>query len=453
MSGDTRPAAPAGCLTLPQTGKIAVMGQSIKRRRARKSKPEKPYPEFPLFPHASGRWAKKIRGKFQYFGKTADDPEGTAALQQFNREWPYLSEGRSPPPVGAGEFCNMRDLCNAFLTSKRNKMIAGELSPRSFRDYHATTDLLIAEFGRDRRVDDLRPNDFERFRKRLAERFGPVALKGTINVCRIVFKYAHDQRLIDDPVSYGQSFARPSVKALRKSRNEAGPRLFERHELLTILSALDGKPIKLEGEEKPVKLTADPALTAMVLLGVNAGFGNTDCASLPQSAVDLAGGWIEFPRPKTEIERRIPLWPETVAALMEAIEHRVKAKNRGDEELCFLTKQGNPWVRVQQKADDSGKLVPIDALSQRFANLLGKLKINGRRGLGFYTLRHVFETIAGESRDQVAVNAIMGHVDTSMAAVYRERISDERLQAVVEVVRQWLFDKDLNSTSKGREPQ
>jgi integrase len=75
----------------------------------------------------------------------------------------------------------------------------------------------------------------------------------------------------------------------------------------------------------------------------------------------------------------------------------------------------------------------------RFSNLLDKLNINGRKRLGFYTLRHNFETIAGGSKDQVAVDALMGHVDSSMAAVYREGIEDDRLRAVTDHVHLWLF--------------
>ena len=68
-----------------------------------------------------------------------------------------------------------------------------------------------------------------------------------------------------------------------------------------------------------------------------------------------------------------------------------------------------------------------------------------RPGLGFYALRHTFETIAGESRDQVAVNHIMSHADSTMAGVYRERISDERLRDVAEFVSIWLFPPEEKS--------
>jgi hypothetical protein len=81
------------------------MAKSIKSNTA--SKPQKPYPDFPLFPHATGRWSKKIRQKFHYFGKIADDPDGEKALEQLNREWPYLKDGRTPPrsiPETAARF-------------------------------------------------------------------------------------------------------------------------------------------------------------------------------------------------------------------------------------------------------------------------------------------------------------------------------------------------------------
>jgi len=73
-----------------------------------------------------------------------------------------------------------------------------------------------------------------------------------------------------------------------------------------------------------------------------------------------------------------------------------------------------------------------------------------RPRLGFYALRHTFETIGGEAKDQVAVDHIMGHVRDDMASVYRERISDERLRAVTDHVRAWLWPPAKKATRKKR---
>lgn len=166
----------------------------------------------------------------------------------------------------------------------------------------------------------------------------------------------------------------------------------------------------------------------MILLGINCGFGNADCGKLPKDALDLAGGWVNFPRPKTGIPRRCPLWPETVAALRDALARRPEPKDPALAGLVFVTKYGKAWAK-------DGYESPV---SQEMAKLLRSLGLR-RPGLNFYALRHGFETVGGESRDQVAVDAIMGHVRDDMASVYRERVSDERLKAVTDHVHAWLF--------------
>jgi integrase len=316
-------------------------------------------------------------------------------------------------------------LRNAFIVHKENRMKGSELSPHSYAEYFRTCERLIAHFGPDRRVDDLRPDDFEGFRKWLADGCNVVTLGSKINRFRVVLKYAFDNHLIDRPVAYGKAFDRPAAKSIRKARNEAGERMFEANELRRIIDA------------------STQPLTAMILLGVNCGFGNTDVASLPESALDLDGGWVTFPRPKTQVQRRCPLWPETVASIREALAIRPRPKNPAPAELCFLTNRRTPFVRVQMSKANKERHVTINSLGRWFELLLQRLDINGRRGLGFYTLRHVFETSAGGSRDQVAVNAIMGHVDSSMAGAYRERIEDERLRDVANHVRRWLWS-DVN---------
>lgn len=372
----------------------------------RRAKPGKPYPDFPLFPHATGRWAKKIRQKLHYFGPWDD---WQAALEKYKREAVYLHAGRTPPETFDG--LTVAELCNRFLTAKEQQRDAGDIVPRTFAEYHASCGIIVGAFGRDRLVDDLNASDFEALRADLAKRNGPVRLGKEVQLIRTCFKYGFDVGLLDKPIRFGPTFKKPTKRVLRVERQKKGPRMFEADEIRTLLSA-----------EQPLR--------AMILLGVNCGFGNEDCGTLPLSAVDFEGGWIEFPRPKTAIERRCPLWPETVESLQEAIAKRPTPKLEQHNRLVFLTKYGKPWA----------KGTPDSPVAKEIRKLLDRLKLH-RPGRGFYALRHTFETIAGEGRDQVAVNHVMGHADSSMAGHYRERISDDRLRDCVNVVRTWLFSE------------
>ena len=390
--------------------------------RVPRVKPQKPYEGFPLFAHASGQWAKKINRKLHYFGVWSD-PE--AALERLNFEYSYLKDGRVPPAIDVRDGCSIRLMCNQFLKHKELALDCGDLSPRTFRDYYKVCKGLLEHFGEDRLVSDLEPSDFAAYRASMAKRLSASSLKNAITKCCVVLNFAHEDKLIDKPVYFGHGFKRPSAKLIRKERNESGIKLFAREEILSIL------------EE------SQPILRAMILLGINCGFGNTDIANLPRSAVNLEKGWIDYPRPTTEVLRRVPLWPETVEALKIALEKRPIPANKRDSDLFFLSVRGLPWVRMKKGPEGPESDTPVDSVYPALKKVLRKLGINGRKGLAFYTLRRNFETYAGESKDQVAVDQCMGHVDNSMAGVYRQKISDERLRDVVAKVRQWLFADSL----------
>ena len=156
---------------------------------------------------------------------------------------------------------------------------------RSWSDYHASCGRVVGILGADRLVEDLAADDFGHLRATLAKGWGPVTLGNEIQRIRVLFKFGYDEGLIDKPVRYGQGFKRPSRKVLRKARHTNGKRMFEAHEIRALIEA------------------AGPQLKAMIHLGINCGFGNSDCGTLPQKALDLASGWIDYPRPKTGVAR------------------------------------------------------------------------------------------------------------------------------------------------------
>jgi integrase len=129
------------------------------------------------------------------------------------------------------------------------------------------------------------------------------------------------------------------------------------------------------------------------------------------------------------------LWPETLEAVTAVRRDRPAPLDPADADCLFLTAFGRRWVRYNDRGDDE-RGVRIDAVGLEFKKLVKKA---GVPPCGFYWLRHAFQTVADGTRDKVAVTAVMGHVDESMAGVYRELIEDGRIEAVVNHVRLWLL--------------
>jgi len=323
----------------------------------------------------------------------------------------------------SGDDLTVSDLCNRFLTAKKRKLDAGEITARTFDECREMTARIIGAFGKDRLVDDLASDDFENLRSEMTTTWGPVRLAKGVGGVRSVFKYGHEAGLIDKPIRFGPGFVKPSASVLRRHKAKNGDRMIEADELRRLL---DAAPVQLR---------------AMLMLAINCGFGNHDCASIPLSALSLDDQWINYPRPKTGIERRCPLWPETVEALRAAIVERPEPRRDDAKDLVFVTTRGRPWL-------SGGIANPVSVAAR---DLMKSIGIH-RKGIGFYLIRHTHRTISDGARDQVAANLIMGHSDPSMANVYRERIDDDRLRRVVEHVRAWLFPPD-DTSGKDDQPR
>lgn len=361
--------------------------------------------KFPLWLHTgSGLWAKKIAGRMHYFGRDQD-----AALKEYLRVREDLEAGREPPPADDARL-TVKDLSNAFLTHKATAVKIGELTQRAFSDYEAACQRFCKFVGKTTVVDRLTPKELLSYRHELAKTLGPTALGNHVGRVRSLLKFGFENGLLDRPVRLGD-FRKPPKAAIRRRRAEVGSRLFTREQLRAVLDA------------------ADVHVRAMILLAINGAFGNSDLGHLPISAIDLNACWITFPRVKTGIERRCPLWPETVSAINESLERRIKPLDPSHEGLLFITKYRKPW------AEDGCKKWPLSA---EFRKLLVKVGCY-RPGLSFYSLRHQFQTIADEMGDYIATRRIMGHTDPSMGDVYRERFPDERLKRVTDHIRCWLF--------------
>jgi len=184
---------------------------------------------------------------------------------------------------------------------------------------------------------------------------------------------------------------------------------------------------------------ADGVDIALLLLGINCGFGNMDIGTLKRVDVDLEAAMVSHSRSKTGVMRQLVLWPQTVSVLKQYLKHhRGTPSKKQYEDLFFIGKRGHPlcWERI----DPDGKFRRSDAIKNRFVRLYKKAGLIRLYGRGFYSLRHTFATIIGiSSHDLREVQAVLGHKRIATQNIYRHDLVEKAMMAQKHI--QTVFEK------------
>jgi integrase len=346
----------------------------------------------------SGRgWFKRIGPEVKWICSAVVAPTGDEADAIFETKFADLCR---PKRLAL----DVKELANQFLARKKIDRDNARLDVRTLRDYQNSLKHFRDCVGESRQVRLLGPMDFSSFASSIAH-FSVHRRYKHINNVRIAMNWATAMRLIEPP-DYGADFHVPTRGEFRKAR--------ARRELD------QGK--RMYSAEQIGKLIAYPHqwnMRAMILLALNAGFGNTDLAELNWSCIDLIKSVIQYRRGKTGIARLAPLWSETIAALRAL---KYPHDQRPADGRVFVTRQGFPLL------DERGK----DSVASSFTKLCRQAGVENH---GFYSLRRTFRTLADENRDARATALIMGRQIGDIDELYVQDIDLNRLKKITDHVR------------------
>ncbi len=342
-----------------------------------------------------------------YFGK-----DKQPAYERYLREAAALHSGQGRVASPEGGY-TVADLCNLYLDHEADRVQVKKITARQYADMKSRLKAFADHVGRDRLVTEIRPIDVVNYqRKLIREEKAANTINNTIASIKAPFHWGERIDLI-----------------------QQGPRL-DGIEKIPVFEV--DRQTFLPQEITQLLAQAHVQMRAMILLGLNCGFGCNDCAQLRWQSLDLEAPRVNFPRPKTKVGRNFNLWPTTVAAL--------KAVGvRG--ELVFYTKAGNSWAWRLTAGKDGKRSYGYNPVSAEFAKLTKRAGVVVEKGAGFYTLRRTGATIVAQTGDVFAVQAFLGHKDLKMASRYVQRAKlTPQADLAIEHMAQWLNQSITNPT-------
>ncbi len=358
--------------------------------------------KFPLTLHKTGQYCKKIKGKIYYFGK-----DKKLALERYQEHASLLYRNHHSI-TGKNLEMTLKALSQMYLQHQSAKVQTGELTARHYSDQVNCLHKFVNSIGQFVKIKDITTLDLHHYKRQIMQQYSAERVNLNISVMKAMFHWAKKNDILIEI---------PNIDAVSRNKVEHQQRFVFSSEQIQQLLQL-----------------ADNQMKAMIWLGLNCGFGCTDCAQLRWGHVDFTRGRVVLARGKTGIMRDLPLWSETVKAL-EQLSYQ-------EGELIFKTKHGKPMIT--ERYVDCGatkKYSSTNMVTTRFSRLLKNSGLQVPKGTGFYALRRTAATMAARSGDPFAVQRLLGHANLKMATRYVQDVS-KQTDEVINKSRDYLLSID-----------
>jgi integrase len=365
-----------------------------------------PKGKFPLSKSGNGQWCKRHHYNYVYFGKDKEE-----AYNKYVEWLAGVRAGKDPKTARADAegqgHKSMQVVANAYLEYQHTQYVGNQIEWQTYNDACVLLTSFVKFVGPHTPNGEVTTKTLQKYRTSLIEkRLAPNTINNRLRAVKAMYRWV----LANEEVSQTPSLGAIALLATPETQKQT----FTAEESRKLIEA------------------ADPQMRAMILLGLNCGFGCTDCAEVEWRHFDLVAGYVDFPRPKTHVPRNFELWPDTLAAL-KALTPRPELGP-----LVFYTRWGSPWIRPSYKGRGRD-----DEIGKAFKKVAKRAEVPLEKGNAFYALRRTAATVAAETGDAFAVQRILGHRDLTMASRYVQKRKRRCVNTVraTEHVSHWLHNK------------
>ncbi len=308
----------------------------------------------------------------------------------------------------------VKDLANRFLAAQQANWRNPETTLRSYKDW-------IGRFLKDHpklKIQDFTVEMFATWKMSLRKRnYSSKSINHYLSAVRSMIIFAEETGLLE------------KSPLLKRVKNES-----------PMQTSVRKKPLYTPEQLSLLLEKADSQLKAMLLLGLNCGFGPKDIHDLTWE--DITEERITLPRSKTGVSQTFLLWPETQEALkcirkerddlLERLEKRDRSRSDGGH--IFVTRFWKLWNK--------------DSIAEQLRKLCVKVDVPC---YGLYRLRHCASTAMSLVATPHVHRRFMRHAQLQQQVTYTHT-PDGEVDVAVMKAKEKLLGKNGTTLSQEKNP-